>query len=140
MEYLFSAGIVVFKVSNGQRYYLLLKYNAGHWDFAKGKIEAGETKEQAALRELHEEAGIRAHIMPGFTDTFDYYFTNYDGNKAHKKVDFFVGEAEGGQVILSDEHTDFAWLPYAQVSERLTFDNAKNTLKKADAFLSDMLK
>ena len=66
-----SAGTVI--VCNGE--YLLLHYESGHWDFPKGKIEEGETPEQAALRELKEETGIEdAEILPGFTEGIKYFF------------------------------------------------------------------
>jgi len=39
--------------------------NFGPWGFAKGKIDKGETQEQAALREVEEEIGIVARIIPG---------------------------------------------------------------------------
>jgi 8-oxo-dGTP pyrophosphatase MutT (NUDIX family) len=39
--------------------------NFGPWAFAKGRIDKGETQEQAALREVEEEIGIVARIIPG---------------------------------------------------------------------------
>jgi 8-oxo-dGTP pyrophosphatase MutT (NUDIX family) len=39
--------------------------NYGPWCFPKGKIDKGESHEQAALREVLEEAGVTAHILPG---------------------------------------------------------------------------
>lgn len=39
--------------------------NYGPWAFAKGRIDKGETQEQAALREVEEEIGIVARIIPG---------------------------------------------------------------------------
>ena len=66
-----------------------MQYGAGHWDFAKGKIEQGETKEEAALRKLHEETGLSAHLESDFEKTFSYIFHDYDKQLAQKTVYFF---------------------------------------------------
>ena len=54
-----SVGAVVYRVENGRRLYLLLHYPSGHFDFAKGHVEAGETEEMTLRRETDEETGIR---------------------------------------------------------------------------------
>ena len=134
MKYLFSAGFVLFMEQNGQRYYLLLNYPHGHWDFPKGKIEKGETKHDAALRELNEETGLTATIIDGFEQSFDYFFKS-DGQTIKKTVYFFIAQTDTQKVTLSYEHIGSAWLGYEQAIERLTYDNAKELLKAANQFL-----
>jgi bis(5'-nucleosidyl)-tetraphosphatase len=147
MNHLISAGIIVYQLNNNQIEYLLLHYTAGHWDFAKGKVEKGETHEQAALRELQEEAGISATIIPDFKEHFSYFFhDNY--NTAHlqlgsatsltqKTVYFFVGEAQSTDIVLSHEHIDYVWLPYEKALEQLTYNNAKIVLTHAHDFITN---
>ena len=43
----------------------------------------------------------------------------------------FVGTTDSMDVRLSDEHIDFAWLPYEAALERLSFNNAKQALTRA---------
>lgn len=52
----------------------------GGWTFAKGMVDKGETKEVAALREVEEEMGIKAEIVPGaYLGTYEggYSITHY---------------------------------------------------------------
>ena len=107
----YSAGIIVYFEHKEKREYLLLHYQSGHWDFPKGHIEKGESKEQAALRELFEETGLKTEILPDFQDSFSY-FHHLPKTKelAHKTVYFFVGKTDSKEVTLSHEHIGFAWL------------------------------
>ncbi len=139
MERQFSAGLVLYCDCNGdaaKREFLLLHYTSGHWDFPKGKIEKGETKHQAALRELGEETGLSAEILPGFEEQFSYWFRDHKTSELiNKTVYFFVGCADKKEVILSHEHIGSIWLPLEAALEKLTYENAKIMLKKATEFL-----
>jgi bis(5'-nucleosidyl)-tetraphosphatase len=138
MKHFYSAGIIVYRIENEHIQYLLLQYSAGHWDFAKGKIEAGETKEDAALRELYEESGLSTKIQPGFEENFSYIFHDYDKQLTQKTVYFFVGKVIDDNVVLSREHIDYIWLPYKDALQKLTYNNAKSVLKKANGFLKKL--
>lgn len=132
-----SAGAVLFRQAPEGRLYLLLQYGAGHWGFPKGHVEAGETEEQAAAREVEEETGIpRAHVrfLPGFRGRTDYRFRR-GRTLVEKGVDFFLAVTESDAVKISHEHTGFIWLPYAEALSRLSFDGPKKLLRDAEEFL-----
>lgn len=149
MKKQFSAGIVIYyqpdakshasplaTQAEGEPEYLLLHYLSGHWDFPKGKLEAGEDAKTAAIRELREETGLTgAQLLDGFSHELGYQFRGKDGQPIEKTVTFFLGNVSKKEVKLSHEHISYAWIPYELAYRQLTFDNAKELLKKADAFL-----
>lgn len=134
MEKVFSAGLVLFRIVDGERLYLLLHYPHGHWDFVKGKIEEGESKQEAALRELEEETGLEAEIMDGFEEQLSYVFRQEE-ELIEKTVYFLIAQTASEDIELSHEHIDFSWLPYNQAEGQLTFANAKEVLKRAELFI-----
>ena len=140
MKHLYSAGVVVYRFTKKKLYYLLLRYASGHWDFAKGNIEENESKTDAALRELYEEAGITAQLDETFEENFSYIFTDRDKQRTKKTVYFFLGKTKQTKIILSFEHIDYAWLSYTQALEMLTYNNAKMLLQKAHTYLTTQQK
>ena len=131
-----SAGIILFN-DNESRKFLLLNYPSKHWDFVKGKMENGETSHETALRETKEETGISdVEFLDGFKEEIEYYF--YAENQdIHKKVIFFLGKTKTLDIILSHEHLDFIWLDYDNALNKITYENAKNLLKKSKKFLDN---
>lgn len=71
--------------------------NFGPWAFAKGRIDKGETQEQAALREVEEEIGIVARIIPGG------YLGLAEGSMSHTHYYLMVATRDLGR---HDEETD----------------------------------
>jgi bis(5'-nucleosidyl)-tetraphosphatase len=129
-----SCGAVVF-VKNIEITYLLLQYEAGHWDFVKGNVEPNESEQETVLRELKEETGIVAtQTIAGFREKILYYYRR-QGSAVHKEVVFFLIETDTKKVTLSFEHVGFDWLNYERALEKLTFKNAKDVLQKAHEFL-----
>jgi len=132
-----SAGAVIFRKEKGKIYYLLLHYQAGHWDFPKGNIEKGEKEEAAARRETKEETGIgNTEFTSGFKETIKYFYRREKEN-IFKIVIFFLAQTKTKNVKISWEHVGYKWLPYKEALERVTFKNAKEILKKANDFLSE---
>ncbi len=138
MKQEYSAGVVVYCYDENGVEFLLLHYQSGHWDFPKGHIEDNETKEEAALRELMEETGLKAELYQGFQEEFSYFFRYPNSTELiKKKVYFFIGKSESKDVVLSHEHRGYLWLPYKKALDQLTFKNAKELLKKVDNFLKN---
>lgn len=133
-----SIGVVLFRQDEGgPRQYLLLHYAAGHWDFPKGGVEAGEDDKQTLRRELLEETGItKVDLVPGFRHEFTYFFRE-QGRLIRKTVFFYMGRTDDKMVRLSFEHQNFAWLPFEQAKIQLTHPNAKALLEKAETYLEN---
>ena len=51
---------------------MLVRSRTGEWGLPKGHLEVGETEAQAAVREVLEEAGARARLLPGFREEIAY--------------------------------------------------------------------
>lgn len=143
-----SVGAVLFRErAGGPREYLLLQYPSGHFDFAKGHVEAGETEIDTLRRETAEETGL-TDIEPLSERMSIRYFYIAKGNEEikrreagrglwiFKEVHFYPARVSGESAItLSDEHTGFVWLPYAEAVDKATFENAKNLIVQTEALL-----
>jgi len=129
-----SCGAVVF-LKNTEVKYLLLHYEAGHWDFVKGNVEPNESEKDTVIRELREETGIAdARFIEGFREKIEYFYRR-QGATIHKEVIFFLIETHTKKVKLSYEHVGYTWLDYQNAMKRLTFKNAKDVLQKAHELL-----
>ncbi len=130
-----SAGAIIFLKKDNAYHFLLLHYNAGHWDLAKGHIEGGETLKETVAREVKEETGIDdLKFISGFQDKTEYFFKS-KGKTVFKTNKLFLAETKKEEINLSFEHVSFVWLPYSQALKKITFESTKKALKKAMKFL-----
>jgi 8-oxo-dGTP pyrophosphatase MutT (NUDIX family) len=131
-----SCGAIVYIKRSSETLFLLLHYEAGHWDFVKGNVEINETEKETVIRELREETGITdAYFVDEFREKIEYYYRR-QGKTVHKEVIFYLMETNTETIAISFEHVGSIWLSYNQAIEKLTFKNAKLLLKQANDFLN----
>ena len=135
-----SCGAVLFKKQDdGSVKYLLLHYGAGHWDFPKGNQEKNETEEQTVAREVSEETGIEdIEFVKDFRETIKYFYKKGD-ETIYKEVVFYLAQSATEDIIISSEHIGYAWMSYEHAYKKLTFNNSKELLKKANEFVAKNL-
>ncbi len=127
-----SCGAVIYSDNE----FLLLHYEAGHWDFPKGNTERGETKLETTIREIKEETGLEDLEFTDFEKKINYFYRR-NGKTIYKTVTYFLAKPKDRKVEISSEHQGFEWLAYEEALERLTFQNAKEVLKAAQSFLDN---
>ncbi len=89
----------------------------GDWTFPKGKLDAGETFEQGALREVLEETGMVCHVER-FIGT-----TNYTHRKGKPKiVAYYLMSVQEGEFTPNEEVDELVWLRLEEVRTHLTWD------------------
>ena len=81
----------------------LKKDQGGLWEFPGGKIEQGETPEEAVVREIMEELDTEVEVKELF-DTVEY-----DYPKFHLSMDCFICKIKKGDLVLK-EHEAAKWL------------------------------
>jgi 8-oxo-dGTP pyrophosphatase MutT (NUDIX family) len=106
------------------------------WSLPKGHLEAGESAEDAAVREVEEETGIRGRVVAPL-GTIDYWFVAED-RRIHKTVHHYLLEASGGELSDEDIEVDeVAWVPLDELRERLAYAGERRLADTAADLLAD---
>lgn len=111
-----SCGAVIFKKENGDANILcLFQQHSQTYSLPKGHMEAFETEEETAKREIKEETGLSVEFVPGFRET-----TMYDlpGGK-QKTVVLFLAECTESLKIENNEIKNALWLSVRQAMSTL---------------------
>ena len=133
-----SAGGVVYRRTDGGVEVVLASRRTRRgqlaWGLAKGGIEDGESKEQAAIREVREETGLKADIEVDLGDT--KYMYVWDDIRIRKTVHFFLMRHTGGDVDdRDDEMEEIRWFPMERAIKRAAYRGERDMLVKASELL-----
>ena len=106
------------------------------WSLPKGHVEAGETAEDAAVREVEEETGILGRVLAPL-GTIDFWFVAED-RRVHKTVHHHLLEAVSGELSDDDiEVVEVAWVPLDELATRLAYADERALVDKALGLLSE---
>lgn len=124
----YSAGGLVFDTLG--RVAIIARHSrSGHleWCLPKGHIEKGETPQETAVREIHEETGIVGEVIDSIA-TIDYWFTGTT-HRVHKLVHHFALRYVSGDLsVLGDpdhEAEDAIWVNFKELNTILSYPNER---------------
>ncbi len=134
-----SAGGVVFRKGQKGPEVLLLLHRNGRWTLPKGAVEAGETEEEVAFREVAEEAGVRnlRKVADLGEERYRFYWpqekTFYD-----KTVRYYLLEWLGGEEPRPQAEEGFVearWVPIGEAVRRIRFKETRRILERVREIL-----
>jgi 8-oxo-dGTP pyrophosphatase MutT (NUDIX family) len=117
---------------------LLIKDPYDKWGLPKGHAEAGEALHETALREVSEETGLADLELGPELVTIDWTFRS-GGEPVHKFATFFLMFSERGDLVPQRKEgiTDAVWVPLEAASDRISYPNATDAVRAAQALLLD---
>ena len=124
----YSAGGLVFD-DHGRVAIIARHSRSGHleWCLPKGHIEKGETPQQTAVREVHEETGILGEVVESIA-TIDYWFTGTN-QRVHKLVHHFALRRISGELTVErdpdHEAEDAIWVDFNDLDDVLSYPNER---------------
>jgi 8-oxo-dGTP diphosphatase len=130
-----AAGGMIWRDSpKGKQIVIIYRNRYKDWTLPKGKLHAGETWQQAALREVEEETGLKTHLR-GFAGAVAY---EVDGIPKvvrfwHMKVDQETDQP------LDHEVKKMAWLSVKDALKRLSYPLERALLEAWDTQVGDIL-
>ncbi len=130
-----SCGAVVFTRDGQQLRYVLVHELSGCHSFPKGHVEAGETEEETALREIREETGLTVRLLPGFRTVDEHPLREKPGTM--KQIVYFLAEYSHQPLVAqASELRSVKLLTYEQAMDTFEYESSRRILTEADEFLA----
>lgn len=121
-ERLAAGGIIVDDKTGTPRVLLVHRPRYDDWSFPKGKLDPGETLEEAALREVKEETGLKCRIVRRVAVTRYRYRTRSPGRFRPKAVHYFLMQRITRRIRVPGEEVDRAeWFELEEAARTLSY-------------------
>ena len=119
-----AGGVISRRNERGEPEVLLIyRGQRRDWTFPKGKVEAGETDEECALREVEEETGLRCELL------LELPSTSYHDRKGRAKiVRYWLMTVIKGEAEPRNEVDAVRWLGLRTASSLLTYPRDRELL------------
>jgi 8-oxo-dGTP pyrophosphatase MutT (NUDIX family) len=135
-----SAGGIAFRRQGGQIEVALIAVGQKlRWQLPKGLVDKGESPEEAARREVREEAGIETELVQPLERIEYWYYGTEQGSRVryHKFVHFYLLSYVAGEVQDHDaEVADARWVDIGKAKEMLAFASERRVLERAEQVLA----
>ena len=97
----------------------------------KGHPDGDESLEQAAAREVREEAGVEGDLVERLGEV-EYWYRRKDGRPRPKTVTFFLFAYRSGDPADHDHEVEHAmWMPLDEARNALTFPGERQMIERA---------
>jgi len=117
-----KAGAIILSSKDKQNIALLYRSKQNDWSFPKGHVDLGENPIQTMIREIKEETGLTVSVVQVLPDL---NYTSSGGEVVSVKMFIAVSE-DDSKLRLEFKKDDIQWIPYAEITKRLSYDNLKD--------------
>ena len=131
-----SCGAVVFTREGGTIKFVIIRSLEGFYGYPKGHMEAGESEEQTALREIREETGLDVSLLEGFRTEDAHALVREGRPDVTKHIVYFLAEY-GGQALHAQagEVSAIALMTFDEAMAAFQFESSRRILREADAYI-----
>ena len=122
-----AAGAVVWRCVEGSSHVevaIIHRPRYDDWSLPKGKVDPGETEPAAAVREVYEETGHRAHLGHALPAV------RYPVLQGVKRVRYWAARDLGGEFTATAEVDDLVWLPAKDAMGKMSYPHDRKVLRR----------